>query len=339
MHNIPDTRISFIGQKGIPKDFPGTSGIEAYVEHRMLSFVREGKTIRSYGRRWISRKRNKKYKGIELITIPTINTKFLDTLTYSLLASMHASVSDSSVIWYQGIGPSVFAILPKLFGKKIYTTVHSLDWKRKKWNVLGRIFLFLCENIAVRVSDELFVVSTALQHYYSTQYNVSAIVDKHTIVPQRPISPKIIKKKYNLRKHGYILYMGRFVPEKRLEWLIRAVSELTNITIVLAGGSSHSEEYVRYLHALPQKKNILYVGYVFGREKAELLSNCKLFVLPSMLEGFPIVITEALQYGRTCLVGDFLQHEYPSNSLVIYYKSGSYKDFSFQLLRLINTIS
>lgn len=339
MVQIDDRIIAFIGQKGIPKDFPGTSGIEAYVENRMIFLVKKGKIIRSYGRRWVPSKTGRTYKGIELISTPTINTKFLDTLTYSLVATLHASVSDASLIWYQGIGPSFFSFIPKIMGKKVFTTVHSLDWKRKKWNIFGKFFLFLSEHIAVRFSDRLFVVSGQLDTYYRRRYSIVPIVDKHTIIHRNPVKPVMISKKYNLYRENYILYMGRFVPEKRLEWLIHAVKNIQSYKLVLAGGSSHTDSYVKFLKSLDDAKKVRFIDYVFGREKQELLSNCRLFVLPSSLEGYPIVITEALGYQRPCLIGDFLKKEYEADSLPLYFfRSNSYKSFYVILRHILNNL-
>ena len=336
MFNIPGETVAIIGPKGIPKEFPGTSGVEFYVERKSLELTNKGKTVRCYIRRWASTNNAKSYQGIDRVIIPSINTVFFDTISYSLLASIHASFGNATTVWYQGIGPAFFSFIPKLFHKKIYTTIHSLDWKRKKWGLFAQFFLRLCEIATIRFSDKVFVVSKKLQIYYTDTYHVHPILDKY----KNPKSPSVpfdqARRKYSLTKNKYILYLGRFVPEKRIEWLIHACSDIKGLTVVLAGGSSHSDKYVSYLKSLGKEINIRYTGYVFGREKAELLSNCKLFVLPSMLEGYPVAVTEALGYGKKCLVGDFLKSEYPTeNKTIHYFNTYSYDNFLLKLKRLI----
>jgi glycosyltransferase involved in cell wall biosynthesis len=338
MNTIANETIAIVGPKGIPKDFPGTSGVEAYVENQISLLIKQGNVIHCYTRRWSSRGHFTTYKGATIIALPTINTTFFDTISYSFLASIHASFSKATIVWYHGIGPAFFSFIPKLFHKRVYTTVHSLDWDRKKWNVLGQLFLRLCERVTLSLSDKIFVVSTRLETYYQERYRKNTVVDKYTIVKRPKIPADIIRRKYHLVKNGYILYLGRFVPEKRIEWLIRAGMKNPNINIVLAGGSSHSVAYVRHLKTLAHDKNVLFTGYVFGKEKAELLSNCRLVVLPSMLEGYPISIAEALAYGKRCLIGDFLTSEYPSNNKLIYYfKRDSYENFVKKLNGLLHT--
>ena len=44
--------IAFIGQKGIPSEFIGTSGVEFYVEDRAKRLVNKGKRVDCYFRDW-----------------------------------------------------------------------------------------------------------------------------------------------------------------------------------------------------------------------------------------------------------------------------------------------
>jgi len=334
LHTTQET-ITFIGQKGIPKEFPGTSGIETYVEQKAIELTQNKNAVICYVRSWATTRTE--YKGIKNIILPSVNTKHLDTITYSLLSSIHASLSKASIVWYHGIGPAFFLFIPKLFGKKVYTTIHSLDWKRKKWNVPSQIFLRLCEKIAITLSDNIFVVSSHLKAYYKNTYGVDPILHRYTITKSTPVKANTIQQKYGLKSNTYILFMGRFVPEKRVEWLINAYQKIApkNIKLVLAGGSSHTDQYVKILKNMANNQ-IIFPGYVFGREKEELLSNCKLFVLPSLIEGYPIALVEALRYGKKCLVGDFLKSEFPqSNKEIAYFKYNDFDKFTKSLHRLI----
>jgi len=340
MNNISNETIAIIGPKGIPKNFPGTSGIEAYIENQIPQLIQTGNRVICYTRRWASVKPITTHLGATIIPVFTINTTVLDTITYSLFATIHASCSNTTVVWYHGIGPAFFSFIPKLFHKKVYTTIHSLDWHRKKWGGIARLFLRLSEKITVFFSDNIFVVSTRLQDYYKTAYHKNAKVIKYALLPQKSVPPDIIRRKYHLTKNSYVLYLGRFVPEKRIEWLIGSMQQHPNLTLVLSGGGSHSESYVRHLTALNRNKNIIFTGYVFGKEKAELFSNCRLFVLPSTLEGYPISVAEALAYGKRCLIGDFLASEYSSaNKLIFYFNRDSYENFSKILTSLLRKIS
>ena len=319
--------IAVIGIKGLPKDFQGTSGVEAYVEHQIPGLLKAGR-VNCYVRNWATAHDVTEHNGARIIHIPSVNTTFLDTFTHCLLSTIHATATGSTTIWYHGIGPAFFAFIPRIFNKRVVVTIHSQDWRRTKWNFLARTFLQLSEYLAITVSSEIYVVSNQLKLYYDTKYQIHTCLEKYPIVRSRGVRVKTIRQKYGLRKNGYILFVGRFVPEKRLEWLINASEAFPRYPIVLTGGSSHSDHYTALIHSLAAGKNIIFTGYIFGKEKEELLSNCRLFVLPSSLEGFPISVTEALSYGKLCLVGDYLKTEFDDKKhKIMYFRRENYENF------------
>ena len=304
LHPGQAKNIAFIGQKGIPAEFVGTSGVEFYVENRAGQLTRKGVRVDCYVRSWATPRQKTSYRGIKLIHLPTINTKHLDATIHSFLSSVHVCFTKADTVWYQAIGPAFFSFIPRLAGKNIMTTIHGLDWKRDKWGWLAKKLLRFSERIAVANTHQLIVVSNELRLYYKQTYGRDSVVNPPTVRARRTVLPDIITRKYKLKGNDYILYMGRFVPEKRIEWLIRAYQSLrpAGTKLVLAGGSSHSRRYVEFLKRLAHgMRGIIFTDFVLGQEKRELLSNCALFVLPSSLEGSPTVICE-LPADRTALV-------------------------------------
>jgi glycosyltransferase involved in cell wall biosynthesis len=164
-------------------------------------------------------------------------------------------------------------------------------------------------------------------------------IDRLSIQKKLSVRPGPILKKYNLRKNSYILFMGRFVPEKRIEWILRLSREMEYAPFVLSGGISHSESYTENLKSRTAGGNIIFTGFVFGKEKAELISNCAFLILPSELEGYPVVVLEAGEYGKHSLVSSLLKPEYsPSDPIVHFFRSDSYFSFSAETKRLFAAI-
>lgn len=87
----------------------------------------------------------------------------------------------------------------------------------------------------------------------------------------------------------------------------------TEKKLVIAGGCSHSQEYMDEIRRIcATDHRIVLTGFVQGRELEELYSNAWLFVLPSDIEGMAISLLEAMSYGNCCLVSDI-----PENTEVI----------------------
>jgi glycosyltransferase involved in cell wall biosynthesis len=306
-------RILFIGQKGIPARF---GGIEYHVDELSRGLAARGHDVRVYVRDWYTDKKIKSADGVRLIHLPTIRSKHLDASIHSLLSSFHASFSGADIIHYQAIGPAFFSWIPRLLGKKVVCTVHRQDWKSEKWRPVARTFLKIAERASIRFPQRTIVVSRTLQEYFKKKYGKETIHITHGRFPTVRREPSLITVKYGLKGKDYILFLGRLVPEKRVDLVIRAYLKIKgtspavqNVLLIIAGGSSATDAYAQRLKDMSaQDPSIRFVGFVSGIEKEELLTNALVFVLPSCLEGFPIALLEAKSYGLCCLVSDISPH-------------------------------
>jgi glycosyltransferase involved in cell wall biosynthesis len=306
-------RIAHIGQKGIPATF---GGIEYHVDRLSRRQAQRGHDVCVYVRNWYTPKTLKNYEGVRLIHMPTVRSKHLDASVHSLICSFHSLFSGADIIHYHAIGPAFFSWIPWLFGKKVVCTVHRQDWQSEKWKTVARTFLKMGERASIRFPQRTIVVARALQDYFKKKYGKDTIHITHGGFAAVQREASLIKAKHGLKGKDYILFMGRLVPEKRVDLLIQVYLELKstspriqNVKLVIAGGSSATGRYVQSLKSMSQKEpDIHFAGFVSGVEKEELLSNALVFVLPSSLEGFPIALLEAKSYGLCCLVSDISPH-------------------------------
>lgn len=320
----PYKTLAIIGVKGLPPEFPGTSGVEYYVAMRLPILSANPGKIVCYVRPWATPKKTDSYMRARLLRLPSIRTTHLDAISHAFFATLHACFSDADVLWYQATGPALFTPLPRLFGKRVVVTVHTLEWRREKWGAFARVILRLAERVAMRCASEVFAVSEEIAVYINRQYRRTAHVDV-PIARRAPMrKPDILRTKYGLLGGDYILFMGRFVPEKRLEWLIEAFRSVRGphgTQLVLAGGESNSRLYAQKLRSLAgNDPAIRFIGWVFGEEKEEILAHCRCFVLPSAVEGNPTVLYE-LPLQTPIIVSQEISRSLPPNFNVRTYPS------------------
>ena len=100
--------------------------------------------------------------------------------------------------------------------------------------------------------------------------------------------------------------MGRFVPEKNFDVLIEAFSNLKQreYKLVIAGDADIEDSYSRNLKSMAKDNNVVLTGFIKGSKLQTLLSNARLFVLPSSHEGLPISLLEAMSYELPVLASD-----------------------------------
>lgn len=296
-------KIGVIGQKGIPSR---AGGVEIHVEEIASRLADNGNDVTVYCRKSYCEEIKETHKGINLVYIPSLNTKHLDAITYTFLASIDAVRKNYDIVHYHALGPSLLSFIPRLFGKKVVCTVHGLDWKREKWGKIAKKALKLGELATAKFPHKTISVSESINRYYNDTYKNDTIYIPNGVDDKKFVEAKEIIEKYSLNTGDYILFLARLVPEKGAHYLIDAFNQIdTDKKLVIAGGSSHTDEYVNTLKEKTKNNpNIIMTGFVKGRILDELFSNAYMYVLPSEIEGLPISLLEAMSYGQCCLVSD-----------------------------------
>ncbi|MGM9549916.1 MAG: glycosyltransferase family 4 protein [Faecousia sp.] len=316
-----------LGHKRIPSR---EGGVEIVVEELSTRMAALGHHVTCYNRRGhhVSGKafdgqNLKEYRGVRLRSVITVDKKGLAAMTASFFAAVKAAFGKYDVVHFHAEGPCAMLWLPKLFGKRCVATVHGLDHQRAKWGRFARTYIMLGEKCAVKFADEIIVLSRGVQDYFANTYGRETRFIPNGVNRPDVRQPDAIRR-YGLEKGSYILFLGRIVPEKGLRYLIEAFRQVkTDKKLVIAGGSSDTDAFMRELKAMAQEdERILFTGFVQGQLLDELYSNAYVYCLPSDLEGMPLSLLEAMSYGNCCLVSDIAEcAEVVEDKAVIFRKS------------------
>lgn len=306
-------KIAAIGAKGIPAK---QGGIERYCEEMYPKLIAQGHSVDLFSRSsysqqaWFS---EYDYKGVRVICLPSMPYSGLDALTSAASGTIAALFNRYDVIHFHALGPALFSWLPKLSSSaKVVVTCHGLDWQRSKWGKLSRSAILQGEKIAVKWADRIIVVSQELQSYFRTTYGIET-----TYIPTAPATYAESDGQFcSLKSHGlepgrYILFLGRLVPEKRPDLLLKAfqANETADWKLVFAGGVSDTLTFSNeLLKSSAGNPNIVFAGEVQGSCLTELVRGAGLFVLPSDVEGLPLVMLEAMREGIPVLASNIAPH-------------------------------
>ena len=115
------------------------------------------------------------------------------------------------------------------------------------------------------------------------------------------------------------IYVGRLVFYKNLEIVIKAINvvrkEVPKIKLIIVGDGPHKETLVKLVKNLQLESHIEFKGHVTEDEKMKLIASSNALVLPSLCEGFGLVILEAFSQNRPVLasnlrpMSDIVSHE------------------------------
>jgi glycosyltransferase involved in cell wall biosynthesis len=330
-HSNRELRIAFIGGRGLISKY---SGIESYYEQVGKALAQRGHDVTVYCRQYFTPPLAR-HEGMRIVRLPTLRAKHLETFLHTSLSTMHALFHRYDLVHYHALGPALFSFIPRMLGVKTMVTVQGLDWQRRKWGRAASAVLRFGERAAVLFPDATTVVSRTLQEHYWQEWNrVTTFIPNGTWI--RPRVGAEMLSQWRLQPEHYVLYLGRFSPEKNCDLLIRAFEQIdADTTLVLAGGSSHSDAYAAALHE-HESEHIRLLDWVSGPELEALLTNAMMFVLPSDMEGLSLALLDAMGAGLCVLASDIPENQELVEGVGFTFKRGDVDDLARMLALLIS---
>lgn len=327
---VQKLRVAFIGGRGVISKY---SGIESYYEEVGRRLADRGHEVTVYCRNYFTPKLEK-HNGMRLVRLPTIRSKHLETLIHTILSTVHALTQHYDLVHYHALGPALFSFIPRLLRAKSAVTVQGLDWQRKKWGRVAAAVLRAGERASVQLPDATMVVSRTLQRHYREKHGIETLcVPNGGVLRDRSEPNKILE--WGLEPGKYVLFLGRFSPEKGCHLLVEAFEHLdTDVKLVMAGAGSYCDDYSRELRTHASDR-IRMLGWVSGETLDELLTNAMIFVLPSDLEGLSLALLDAMGAGLCVLTSDVPENRELVDGAGFTFERGNAADLAEHLKLLI----
>ena len=113
---------------------------------------------------------------------------------------------------------------------------------------------------------------------------------------ERPGDTKLRSKFRGAVERPIVLTIARLEEQKGIRYLLEAAARVPEALFVLAGEGSERGRLEAQARKSGLEDRIIFLGY--REDIADLLASCDLFVLPSLFEGFPLAILEAMAAGK-----------------------------------------
>ena len=209
----------------------------------------------------------------------------------------------------------IAAVVAKLFGKKVVTTVHCLPLLPGGWQrFLFQKLFDLLNNFVIRLSDGVI--------YYTKDYAENTKELLHLLSKSEYIFPPIPSFIFNHLNHPnhfnhspYVIgFAGRIAEDKGLEYLLEALSllktEEKNVELIIAGNmdavgeSSYVNKIKKMINNI--KFKVSFTGEMNPESMFEFYRKIDLLVLPSVnrTEAFGMVQAEAMLSGVQVVASD-----------------------------------
>ncbi len=296
-------KLALLGTRGVPATY---SGFETAVENIGARLAAKGHDVTVYCRPHAVESRYRSYRGMRLVHLPTIATKHLDTFVHTMLATLHMALfarPDAAIYFIVGNAPA--AALSRLAGIPTILNVDGLDSERAKWSGPAQRYLRWAQGNARHCADRLITDSQVLQRIYRERYGAATEFIPYGADMAGPDTGRHLAR-LGLRERGYILFVGRLVPENNAHVLLEAFRGLeTDLRLVVVGDAPYEWRYQDRLRtAAARDPRVLFTGYLFDESYRELVRHAEIFVVASEAGGTHPVLLEAMCAGNCVVVND-----------------------------------
>ncbi|PIN75621.1 hypothetical protein COV18_02125 [Candidatus Woesearchaeota archaeon CG10_big_fil_rev_8_21_14_0_10_37_12] len=203
-------------------------------------------------------------------------------------------------------------LIAKITGKKLILWDETWEWPR----TFGARIAKLYAKFIVKHADACIAAgSKAKEFYVSFGAKPKKVFIANNcavdLLKKKTDSQKIaeLKKKYNLKNKKIVLYLGRIIKYKGLDYLIRAFAKIEksnpDAILIIGGPDCGWEAHCKKLAKNIGLKNYVFIGSVPHSEVKEHYLLADVFVLPSRTlyennvvnESWGLAINEALSLG------------------------------------------
>lgn len=325
-------RIAAFGFRSVPPK-PGCAGADKFAEELYTRLARDGFEVTGYNRVYDSGEaKTHTYKGVRLVNIRTTRRKGIEALWHSFSAMVHIiRYNTGDVVHIQNGGNSIFAVPLRLCGKRVIISEDGTHWDRKVWPWYARAYFRLSRWLTAYVPNGVIFDNVFVRAAFERQFGRTYDFIPFGSEPAEDQTESDILARLGLQKNGYFLFVGRFVPDKGLQYLIPAFEALsTPKQLVLVGGTIDGSKFEQSLKGTSDPR-ILFPGYLYGPDVHTLMRNAYAYVQPSDVEGLSPVVLENMGLGTPIVCSDIRENLFVVGDTAITFGKGDVADLTAKL--------
>jgi glycosyltransferase involved in cell wall biosynthesis len=237
---------------------------------------------------------------------------------------MHVIFHNSAdIVHIHNGGNSLWALPLRLAGKKVFVSQDGLDWKRAKWPWYGKIFLRLSSYITAYAPHGVIFDNIYAKEWFEKKFRKNFYYVPYGSEVRQPGGPTDILERLKLTPRDYFLFVGRFIPDKGLHYLISAFERVkTTKKLVLVGGTPNPSKYEFNLRRTKDQR-ILFPGYIYGDSVLSLMNNAYVYVQPSDIEGLSPVILTIMGLGTPLICSDIQENVFAVQNTALLFQKGN----------------
>lgn len=325
-------RIAAFGFRTIPPT-KGAAGADKFALELFPRLVKLGHSVVAYNRRYPDVFVDiDNYKGVKIKSIKTVRKAGFDTLLHSFKCTCDIIFRNTAdIVHIQNGGNSIWALPLRLFGKKVFISQDGVDWKRDKWPWYGKMYLKLSAYITAHVPNQIIFDNVIAKKLFEDRFK-----KEYRFIPfgsevEAGNGNTEVLERLNLKKGEYYLFVGRFIPDKGLHYLIPGFkNSVSTKKLVLIGGSPNPSPYEQQIFDMGDER-IVFPGYIYGDEVNTLMQNSYCYIQPSDVEGLSPVVLTVMGLNVPLIVSDIEENVYVVEDTARKFRKGNIQSLTEEI--------
>lgn len=319
-------KIAILGIRGIPANY---GGYETFAEEVAPRLVERGHKVTVYCRpSSYPEEKLKEHKGVELVFVPSIRHKYLDTVSHTFFATLHLILLRPDVAYYCNNANAYCVWFARLLGIKTILNTDGLEWKRAKWNWLGKAFYRISAHVACWFPHLLISDALAIQDYYLRIHKRDSLfIPYGGYITPRGQREEFLSK-FGVEKEKYFYWVSRFEPENNPHLVVLAFEKVkTDMKLLMVGNAHFSDDYIKSFTSTKDPR-IIFPGPVYGEKYVALHSNAHCYINSNEVGGTHITVLDAMGAAGCVLTSDIVYNLEVLNGTGISFRCGDIDDLA-----------
>lgn len=260
-------RIAMIGTRGVPARY---GGFETAIEEIGARLADKGHQVVVFCRTPDDVEKLDTYKGMELVHLPALPKRSLETLSHTALTVVdrHLAGVDAALVFNAANSP----LLPVIRARRIPVATHvdGLEWMRGKWSGVGQQYYRFAESLAVRWSDALIADAEGIATYYDKEFGAPTYqIAYGAPILKDPTSEKLAP--LGVETGRFHLCVARFEPENHVREIVEGyVASDAKHPLVVVGSAPYASEYTESIQAAADDR-VKLVGGLWDQDQLDQL--------------------------------------------------------------------